>query len=174
MESSGSVRNQPSMKSIAILVPLALALSTGVAAAAPEVPCNVFAAGNCPNPIVQGVVDGQWIAAIEHYNGTNGAPTSIGIVTIGAGGNGYLTTTLQTIEPAVDGDRMYAEFVNGKLWIGNSIYLPGEAHCCNTHIIVRQFGFRNKRLRVERTAMVKSDATRAEIAAALRAGKSTP
>ena len=81
--------------------------------------------------------------------------SSIGVVTVGAGGNGYLTTTLQTIAPADDGDRIDAQFVNGKLWVQNSIYLPGEAHCCNTHVVARQFGFRNRRLRLERTATVR-------------------
>lgn len=158
------------MKRITVLVSLALALCTGVAAAG-DVPCNVFAQGNCPSPIVEGVVDGQWVAVIYHYNGTNGGPTSIGVVTVGAGGNGYLTTDLPTIQPADDGDRMDAQFVGGKLWVRNSIYLPNEAHCCNTHVIVRQYGFHQKRLRVERTATVPADATRAQIGAALRAGK---
>ena len=161
------------MKRTAVLVLLALGLCT-VAPAAANVPCNIFAKGECPSPIVQGVVDGQWIALIYHYNGTNGGPVGIGVVTVGAGGNGYLTTTLPTIAPADDGDRMDAQFVNGKLWVRNSIYLPGEAHCCNTHVIVRQFGFSGKRLRVERTATVAADATRALIAAALRAGKPAP
>jgi hypothetical protein len=162
-----------SMKRTTVLVSLALAWCTGAAAAA-DVPCNVFAQGNCPSPIVQGVADGQWIALIYHYNGTNGGPIGIGVVTVGAGGNGYLTTTLQTIEPADGGDRMDAQFVGGKLWIRNSIYLPSEAHCCNTHVVVRQYGFHQKRLHVERTATVAAAATRAEIAAALRAAKPSP
>lgn len=161
------------MKRTTVLVSLVLALCTSVATAA-DVPCAVFASGNCPSPIVQGVVDGQWIALIYHYNGTNGGPIAIGVMTVGAGGNGYLTTTLQTIEPADDGDRMDAQFAGGKLWVRNSIYLPSEAHCCNTHVIVRQFGFHQRRLRVERTATVAADATRAQIAAALRAGKTAP
>jgi hypothetical protein len=161
------------MKRMTILTALAFALCTARSDAA-NVPCNVFAAGNCPSPIAQGIVDGQWIAAIYHYNGTNGGPDSIGVITVGAGGNGYLTTTLQTIEPADDGDRMDAQFVAGKLWVTNAIYLPGEAHCCYTHIAARQFGFHHKRLQLERNATVKADATRAEIAAALRAGKINP
>jgi hypothetical protein len=161
------------MKRTIVLVSLVLALCTGAAAAA-NVPCNVFAKGNCPSPIVQGVVDGQWIVLIYHYDGTNGGPVGIGVVTVGAGGNGYLTTTFHTITPADDGDRMDAQFVAGKLWVRNAIYLPGEAHCCYTHVIVRQFGFHEKRLRVERTATVAADATRTEIAAALRAGKPAP
>ena len=152
------------MKRTTLLVSVALALCTSVASAA-DVPCAVFAQGNCPNPIVQGVVDGQWIAAIYHYNGTNGGPTSIGIVTVGAGGNGYLTTSLQTIQPADDGDRMDVQFVGGKIWVRNAIYLPSEAHCCYTHVIVREFGFHDKQLRVLRTATVAADATRAQIAA---------
>lgn len=158
------------MKRTTVLVSVALALCTSAASAA-NVPCAVFAQGNCPSPIVQGIVDGQWIALIYHYDGTNGGPTSIGVVTVGAGGNGYLTTTLQTIQPADGGDRMDAQFANGKLWVRNAIYLPGEAHCCYTHVVVRQFGFHDKRLRVERTAQVAADATHAQIAAALRAGK---
>ena len=122
--------NQSSMKRMTILTTVALALCTSAALPAPDVPCNVFFAGNCPNPIVQGVVDGQWIAVIYHYNGTNGGPDSLNIVTVGAGGNGYLTSTLQTIQPALDGDRMDAQFVGGKLWVRNAIYLPEEAHCC--------------------------------------------
>ena len=161
------------MKRTTVLVLLALALSTGNVLAA-DVPCNVFAHGNCPSPIVQGVVDGQWVALIYHYDGTNGGPTSIAVVTVGAGGNGYLTTNLQAIEPADGGDRMDAQFVGGKLWVRNAIYLPSEAHCCYTHVMVRQFGFHAKYLQVERTATVAAGATRAEIAAALRAGKAAP
>jgi hypothetical protein len=155
------------------MVSLVLALCTAQASAE-NVPCAVFSSGNCPNPIVQGVVDGQWIALTYHYDGTNGGPTSIGVVTVGAGGNGYLTTDLQTIAPADDGDRMDAQFVGGKLWVKNAIYLPGEPHCCYTHAMVRQFGFYGKRLRVERRATVAAAATRAQIAAALRAGKVAP
>jgi hypothetical protein len=155
------------------MVALVLALFTAPASAE-NVPCSVFSSGNCPNPIVEGVVDGQWIALIYHYDGTNGGPTSIGVVTVGAGGNGYLTTDLQTIAPADDGDRMDAQFVGGKLWVKNAIYLPGEPHCCYTHAMVRQFGFHGKRLRVERMATVAAAATRLQIAAALRAGKAAP
>jgi hypothetical protein len=161
------------MKRTTVLVSLALALCVSPASAA-NVPCNVFAKGQCPSPIVQGVVDGQWIALIYRYDGTNGGPVGIGVVTVGAGGNGYLTTTLQTIAPADGGDRMDAQFAAGKLWVRNAIYLPGEPHCCYTHVIVRQLGFSEKRLHVERTATVAADATRAQIAAALRAGKPAP
>ncbi len=162
------------MKRMTVLLVLSFASFGSAAAATPNVPCAVFGAGNCPNPIVQGVVDGQWIALVYHYNGTNGGPDGISVMTVGAGGNGYLTTYLQRLRPADDGDRMDAQFVNGKLWVKNAIYLPGEAHCCYTHIAVRQYGFHDRRLRVERTATVGADATRSFIAAALRAGKPAP
>lgn len=158
------------MMRFTLLLLLTFTVCVGAATAA-EVPCNVFAAGNCPNPIVQGVVDGQWIALIYHYNGTNSGPDSINVVTVGAGGNGYLTSDLQRIAPVLDGDRMDAQFASGKLWVKNAIYLPNEAHCCYTHISVRQFGFRNKRLYVERSTTVRSDATQSQIQRALSSAR---
>lgn len=136
------------------------------------VPCGVFGGpAGCPNPIVQGEVDGQWVGLTYHFDGTNGGPDSIAVVTVGFGGNGALTTVLEPIKPeGRDGDRMSVDFVDGKLWVRNAVYLPGEAHCCYTHVAVRQFGFHDKRLRVEKTATVASDTTETQIREALARG----
>lgn len=151
---------------------LALTLLGSSAAAFAGVPCSIFGgASDCPNPIMEGVVDGQWVGLIYHYDGTNGGPDSIGVVAIGFGGNGYATTVLQAIKPEGQyGDRMQTEFVGGKLWVKNAIYLPGEAHCCYSHIAVRQFGFHNRRLQMEEIASVPTNASHQQIRAALRAG----
>lgn len=136
------------------------------------VPCGVFAQGiTCVNPITEGIVDGQWIALIFHYDGTNGGPDAIDVVTVGLGGNGLQTMTLSQIKPAGQyGDRISARFRNGKLIISNAIYLPGEAHCCYTHTAVRRFGFHNKRLMVEREATVPATATATQVDSALETG----
>jgi hypothetical protein len=154
-----------------ILAGSALFLACGAAASA-NVPCGVFGGPQgCPNPIVQGEVDGQWVGLTYHFDGTNGGPDSLAVVTVGFGGNGALTTALDPIKPeGHDGDRMFAEFVDGKLWVRNAVYLPGEAHCCYSHIVVRQFGFHDKRLRVEETASVPTAATQGEIRRALARG----
>jgi hypothetical protein len=155
-----------------ILVLLALTFLVSGAHGSASVPCTVF--GNlsgCPNPIVQGVVDGQWVGLIYHFDGTNGGPDSISVVVVGVGGNGYSAATLQVIRPESQyGDRMTAQFVDGKLWVENALYLPGEAHCCYTHTAVRQFGFHAKRLQVELAATVPNGATNRQIRAALKAG----
>lgn len=155
------------------LVLLAVTFFGSGAVVSASVPCNVFgnSSAPCPNPIVQGVVDGQWVGLIYHFDGTNGGPDSITVVSVGVGGNGYSTAELQVIKPEGQyGDRMEAQFVGGKLWVKNAIYLPGEAHCCYTHTAVRQFGFHAKRLQVEEMASVTNNATQAQIRAALRAG----
>jgi hypothetical protein len=158
-----------------VLLLLALTFLGSGAFVSASVPCAVFGnSSGCPNPIVQGVVDGQWVALIYHFDGTNGGPNTIGVVVVGVGGNGYSTTALQVIEPEGQyGDRMEAQFVDGKLWVKNAVYLPGEAHCCYTHIAVRQFGFHSKRLAVEDTASVPTDATQVQIRAALNTGPQT-
>lgn len=157
------------MRAVSLLV-LMVSGNSGVAFAG--VPCSVFGStSSCPNPIVEGVVDGQWVGLIYHFDGTNGGPDGIGVVTVGVGGNGYLTTVLQAIKAEGQyGDRMQAEFVGGKLWVKNAVYLPGEAHCCYSHIAVRQFGFHGRRLQVEKMASVPTNATQEQIRAALRAG----
>jgi hypothetical protein len=131
---------------------LALALLNSGAVVSASVPCAVFGnSSGCPNPIVQGVVDGQWVGLIYHFDGTNGGPNTIGVVVVGGGGNGYSTTALQVIEPEGQyGDRMDAHFVDGKLWVENA-----------------EFGFHGKRLAVEETASVPTDATQVQIRAAL-------
>jgi hypothetical protein len=158
-----------------VLVLLALTFLGSGAIVSASVPCGVFGnSSGCPNPVVQGVVDGQWVGLIYHFDGTNGGPNTIGVVVVGVGGNGYSTTALQVIEPEGQyGDRMEAQFVDGKLWVKNAVYLPGEAHCCYTRIAVRQFGFHGKRLQVEEMASVPTDATQAQIRAALRTGPQT-
>ncbi len=53
---------------------------------------------------------------------TNGGPDSIAVVTVGFGGNGALTTVLEPIRPEGPyGDRMTAQFVDGKLWVKNAV-----------------------------------------------------
>ena len=142
------------------------------AAQAHFVSCAVFAPGvHCADPILQGMVDGQWVGLILHYNGTNGGPDRIAVVSIGLGGNGESTLVLPTIKPVgASGDRMNASFREGKLFIWNAVYLPGEAHCCYTHIAVRRFGFHGKKLQMEREATVPNNATAAAIDAALEHG----
>jgi hypothetical protein len=149
-----------------------LLLFAGTLPALASVPCHIFGApdGDCPNPISEGVVDGQWIALIFHYGGTNGEADSIGVVSVGYGGNGALTGALGTIKPEGQyGDRMSADFVDGKLWVKNAIYLPGEGHCCFTRIAVRQFGFHDKKLRQEVIVTVPAGSSQSEIKSALRA-----
>jgi hypothetical protein len=155
-----------------ILLAAMLVLASATTGLAGGVPCNIFggAGADCPNPIVEGVVDGQWIALVYQYGGGNGGANSISVVSVGSGGNGALTSTLGAINPTgEEGDRMSASFVGGKLWVQNAVYLHGEAHCCYTHVAVQQFGFHNKKLVVERVATVTSDATEAQIRAALAA-----
>jgi hypothetical protein len=143
-------------------------LACGTVASA-GVPCGVFGGpAGCPNPIVQGEVDGQWVGLTYHFNGTNGGPDSIAVVTVGFGGNGALTTVLAPIRPeGREGDRLSADFVDKKLRVRNAVYLPGQAHCCYTLVVVRQFGFHDRLLRVEKSATVPSDATEAQIGEAL-------
>lgn len=139
----------------------ALALSVVMVAGAPKqakaagVPCRVFGttgATNCPNPFMQGVVDYQWIGLVSLYTGTNADATEIIVFAIGVGGNGYSTIPLMRIDGGEDnGDRMSAHFIDNKLWIISQIYLPGQAHCCPTQEAVRQFGFHDRKLRVEVT-----------------------
>lgn len=135
-----------------------------------SVPCARFGGsdGTCSNPIVQGVVDRQWIAVLEHYNGTNGGPDELTVVSIGVGGNGEQTISLGVIKPEGEsGDRMDAWFQSDKLYVTNAIYLPGEAHCCYTQRTVRRFGIQGKRLALERLATVSSSASRRAINSAL-------
>ena len=136
------------------------------------VPCEAFAQGiKCANPILEGIVDHQWIGLILHFDGTNGGPDAIHIVAIGVGGNGLETIALPPIKPDGEyGDRMDASFRDGKLFVSNAIYLPGEAHCCFTHRTYRRFGFHNDKLLVEREATVPSGATAAQVDAALDKG----
>jgi hypothetical protein len=158
------------MRALALFV---LAFLGGGAVVGADVPCNVFGHSGygCPNPIVQGVVDGQWVALIYHYDGTNGGPDSIAVVSIGTGGNGFLTGALQVIKAEGQyGDRMEAQFIGGKLWVKNAVYLPGEPHCCNSHLAVRQYGFHDRRLAVEEEASVPVKATESQVRAALQSG----
>jgi hypothetical protein len=146
-----------------------LLLFTGGVASA--VPCRGFGGLTCPNPIVQGTVDGQWIGIIYHFDGTNGGPSSLLALTIGVGGNGALTVPLGVIKPEGGyADRMNAEFRAGKLYVSNAIYLPGEAHCCYTQIAVRRYGFRFRKLVIERLATIASGASASEVDAALEKG----
>src|ERR1700677_4078221 len=97
-----------------ILALLTLTFLVNSAPGSANVPCTVFGnSSGCPNPIVQGVVDGQWVGLIYHFDGTNGGPDSISVVAIGVGGNGYSTAALQVIKPESQyGDRMTAQFVD--------------------------------------------------------------
>jgi hypothetical protein len=136
-----------------------------------SVPCAVYGApkvATCFSPFQQGVVDGQWIGIIAHYNGTNGGADSMRIVSIGAGGNGEETIPVGVFAPSgTGGDRMVAVFTGGKLWLKNAVYLNGEAHCCFTHVAVRQYGFHGGKLQQEREVTVAADASDATIRAAL-------
>lgn len=159
----------------AILVSiLAVALLAPVSARAdniPRVPCAVFGEGaNCVSPLHQGVVDGQWVGLIYVFSGSNGGVNRIAVVTVGFGGNGLKTFALPTIEPDGGYDGMYAEFHHGKLYVFNTVYLPGEAHCCPTHVAVRRFGFHNKKLAMETLATVDINANLQQIDAALGHG----
>ncbi len=158
-----------------VIVPLALCcIFSGRASAAQttpkSVPCGVFAAGiHCVNPIQEGTIDGQWVGLIFRYDGTNGGPVEIKVVSVGSGGNGFATELLPSIEPVGrDGDRMSAAFRGGKLFVVNAMYLPGEAHCCFTHQMVRRFGFHNRRLVMEREASVRASASAFQIDEALK------
>lgn len=156
------------------LVLTVVALLGGGAVVSADVPCDVFGHSGygCPNPVVQGVVDGQWVALIYHYDGSNGSPDSIAVVSIGTVGNGFLTGALQVIKAeGQHGDRMEAQFVGRKLWVKNAVYLPGEAHSSYSHIAVRQFGFYGKRLQAEEMASVPTNASQAQIRTALKAGR---
>lgn len=147
----------------------AVALYASAQGASP-VPCSQLGRNNstCQNPIIQGVVDGQWIAVIERYNGTNGGPDRLSVVGIGAGGNGLQTVSLGVIKPeGLGADRMDAWFASDKLYVTNAIYLPDEAHCCFTHRLTRRFGFQGKKLALERLATVSSSASKGAIIAAL-------
>jgi hypothetical protein len=116
---------------------------------------------------------GQWIGFLLHFDGSNGGPDALSVVTIGFGGNGLQTIVLPAIKPDGGGDRMGASFRKGKLIViivSNAFYLPGEAHCCFTHTTIRRYGFHDRRLLVEREATVPSAATAAEQDAALEHG----
>lgn len=136
-----------------------------------EVPCGVFApeTRTCANPILQGEVDGQWIALVYDFGGGNGGALGIDVFTIGSGGNGPQTIRLAAIEPdGQSGDRMGAAFVDGKLWVANDIYNHGEAHCCPTQQAVRRFGFHHQKLVVESRAIVPVGSSRDVIRRALQ------
>jgi hypothetical protein len=137
-----------------------------------QVPCRVFASEQvkCVTVLSEGVVDGQWIALVRHFNGTNGGPDELLVITVGVGGNGLLTILLPAIKPDGGGDRMGSSFRNGKLFVSNATYLPGEAHCCFTHMTFRRFGFHSRRLMVEREATVLTTASNSEVDAALENG----
>lgn len=136
------------------------------------VPCGVTlpdVKDGCASPFIEGVVDHQWVGLVVRFSGGNGGADELDPVTVARGGNGLLTVTLPPIKPEGQyGDRMGAWFDNDKLFVSNAIYLPGEAHCCFTHITVREYGFTPKGLSIERTASVASNATRPVIYAALK------
>jgi hypothetical protein len=153
------------------------AMSCGLVLAATSsshafVPCGVTLPDDkvgCAKPFVEGVVDHQWVGIIVHFSGGNGGPNELDPITIARGGNGLLTVSLPPIKPEGQyGDRMWAWFDNDKLYVGNAIYLPGEAHCCYTHVAVRQYGFMPNGLIVEHTATLPSNATHAQMYAALK------
>jgi len=149
---------------------LVVAASLTAAAGSETVPCTKLGRIDtaCSNPIIQGTVDKQWIAVLEHYNGTNGGPDWLSVTGIGLGGNGLQTVNLGVIKPeGQGGDRMDAWFGADKLYVTNAIYLPNEPHCCYTKRMSRRFRFQGKKLVVERLATVSSSASKHEIIAAL-------
>ncbi len=90
-----------SLATAGIMIAAALGGAPAAAPAAQQVvPCKVFGPGiTCGNPIVQGAVDGQWIALILHYWGSSDGADRADVVSIGLGGNGGETKTLPRIQP---------------------------------------------------------------------------
>lgn len=148
-----------------------LAISSGGRPTFGTVPCHVTmpdATDGCGSPFAQGVVDGQWVGLIFHFSGSNGGADQLLPITVGRGGNGLLTIAMPAIKPeGTYGDRMDAWFANSKLYVMNSIYLPGEAHCCNTQITARRYGFNPKGLHLEHTVTLPAASTHVQIAIAL-------
>lgn len=134
------------------------------------VPCSKLGrnSARCQNPILEGVVDKQWIAVLKHYNGTNGGPDVLSVVGIGMGADGPQTVSLGVIKPEGQGaDRMDAWFQSSKLYVSNAIYLPNEPYCCYSRRMARRFGFQGKKLALERLATVPSGASQHAISATL-------
>ena len=161
---------------IAIIAVVLAAPVSARAATSPThtVPCAVFglgAAATCDSPFIEGVVDGQWIGLVMDYSGTNGFASKMWAYAVGAG-NGPATESLGTIEAltaggSMPGDRLWPTFRHGKMYVVNAIYLAGQAHCCNTKVVVRRYGFHDRKLTVEAQATVASSATQAQVDAAL-------
>jgi hypothetical protein len=91
------------------------------------------------------------------------------LFTVGAGGNGPKIIFLGSIK-SEDGDRMGITFRYRKLYVWNAIYLPGEAHCCFRHMVVRRSGFHGNASLPEREATVLDGASEKQVDAALEAG----
>lgn len=105
-----------------------------------------FATASSSGAFEQGMVDGRWVGLVREYGGGNGGATRAIVYTLGPGANGILLSSAGKIDAASDGDRTDALFTNGKLYVTNAIYLPGEPHCCFTHLAVQRFGFHAGRL----------------------------
>ncbi len=149
---------------------LALIAPLHTTAQGAPVPCSKLGRDNrpCQNPIVQGVVDKQWIAVLKHYNGTNGGPDVLTVLGIGIGADGPQTVNLGVIKPEGEGaDRMDVWFASNKLYVTNAIYLPNESYCCYARRMARRFGFQGKKLALERLATVPSGASQRTISATL-------
>ena len=151
------------------LTALCLQLTSAAVGAYRTVQCDVFAPSHkCVNPIAEGVVDGQWVGLISMFDGTNGGPSEIRVVSIGVGGNGLQTNLLAPIVAVGRyGDRIDAAFRRGKLVVSNAVYSTGEAHCCYTRRIVRRFDFHGHKLTVEREATVPASSNPNQVDAAL-------
>lgn len=153
---------------------LAVAISilpSAARASSNTVPCNVLGQGDCANPFLEGVVDGQWLGLIFQFGGGNGGATAADVESIGYGGNGWKTVSLGEIKAEGEyGDRMFAKFVHAKLYVFNAVYLPGEAHCCFTHYAVRRYGFHDRQLMMERLATVPTVASQSDVDRALNQG----
>jgi hypothetical protein len=133
-------------------------------AQAATVPCAQLHLGGsshtptCPNPFVQGVVDGQWIGLLVHYTGGNDGIDKITAFSIGEGAMAPTTFNLGTITTddayGFPGD-MEARIVHGKLWI----ITPNrdanhQSHFGFTSVLVRQYGFYGRNLEIQKRAIV--------------------
>lgn len=137
-----------------------------------EVPCPVFGMahhGACTDPVHEGIVDGQWIAVVVNYGGTDEGARSLIVYTVGMA-NGNMTIPLAPIAPSGNGgNHMSVRFAGGKLIVYNAIYRKDEALCCPAQMIVRRFGFdaNAQKLHAESSATLPLTATDAQVDKAL-------
>ena len=119
----------------------------------------------------QGIVGRVWVGLVLHLTPTNGGASEASVYIVRPGGNGTPVINGGTIRAAGDGDRMDAFFVDGKLYVTNEIYLPGEAHCCGSQAVVQVFAVNAdaNELVLLVTKAVPVNATRKQILEATRA-----